>query len=122
MTGKLDEAHMRRLAREGVTPMSSEEATGPVRRRPRHRRGHSGPARLNASAWRARTGRSRRCCGASSGHGRRGPAKASTGGSGADPAELRRRIGSMNPAARQQALLELVTEHAAMALGHDSPA
>uniref|UniRef100_UPI003B5AB84F type I polyketide synthase n=1 Tax=Streptomyces autolyticus TaxID=75293 RepID=UPI003B5AB84F len=122
MTGKLDEAHMRRLAREGVTPMSSEEALALFDAARGIDAATLVPARLNASAWRAQDGPIPALLrGIIRTTARRGPAKASTGGSGADPAELRRRIGSMNPAARQQALLELVTEHAAMALGHDSP-
>ncbi|WP_448331392.1 type I polyketide synthase [Streptomyces sp. DSM 41534] len=122
MTGKLDEAHMRRLAREGVTPMSSEEALALFDAAAGIDAATLVPARLNAAVWRAQDGSIPALLrGIIRTTARRGPAKASTGGSGADPAELRRRIGSMNPAARQQALLELVTEHAAMALGHDSP-
>ncbi|MFD5698329.1 type I polyketide synthase [Streptomyces lasiicapitis] len=122
MTGKLDEAHMRRLAREGVTPMSSEEALALFDAACGIDAATLVPARLDAAAWRAQDGPIPALLrGIIRTTARRGAAKASTGGSGADPADLRRRIGSMNPAARQQTLLELVTEHAAMALGHDSP-
>ncbi|OPF67981.1 polyketide synthase, partial [Streptomyces antioxidans] len=120
MTGKLDEAHMRRLAREGVTPMASEEALALFDTACGIDTATLVPARLNASAWRAQDGPIPALLrGVIRTTARRGPAK-STGGSGADSAELRRRIGSMNPAARRQALLELVTEHAARALGHDN--
>ncbi|WP_413106119.1 type I polyketide synthase [Streptomyces sp. Inha503] len=120
MTGKLDEADTRRIARDGVTPMASEEALALFDAACGVDAAMLVPARLDASAWRAQDGPIPALLrGIIRATARRGPARTSTGGSGADPAELRRRIGSMKPAARQQALLELVTEHAAMALGHD---
>ncbi|MFT2020253.1 type I polyketide synthase, partial [Streptomyces sp. 796.1] len=121
MTGKLDEAHMRRLAREGVTPMSSEEGLALFDTACGIDAATLVPARLNAAAWRSQDGPIPALLrGIIRTTARRGATKAATGGSGTSAADLRRRIGSMNPAARQQALLELVTEHAAMALGHDS--
>ncbi len=121
MTGKLDEADTRRIAREGVTPMGSEEALALFDAACGIDTATLVPARLNASAWRAQDGPIPALLrGIIRTTARRGPARTSTAGSGADPADLRRRIGSMKPAARQQALLELVTEHAAMALGHDN--
>ncbi|NEW70161.1 type I polyketide synthase [Streptomyces rhizosphaericus] len=121
MTGKLDEAHMRRLAREGVTPMASEEALALFDTACGIDAATLVPARLDAAAWRAQDAPVPALLrGIIRTTARRGPARASTGGSGAGAADLRRRIGSMNPAARRQALLELVTEHAAMALGHDN--
>ncbi|MFD8624388.1 type I polyketide synthase [Streptomyces hygroscopicus] len=120
MTGKLDEANMRRIARDGVTPMASEEALALFDTACGIDAATLVPARLDASAWRAQDGPIPALLrGIIRTTARRGPARASTGGSGAGSVELRRRIGSMKPAARQQALLELVTEHAAMALGHD---
>ncbi|MER8162636.1 type I polyketide synthase [Streptomyces sp. NPDC094472] len=122
MTGKLDEANMRRIARDGVTPMASEEALALFDASCGIDAATLVPARLDASAWRAQDGPIPALLrGIIRTTARRGPARTSTGGSGAGSAELRRRIGSLNPAARQQALLELVTEHAAMALGHDNP-
>ncbi|MEU5274697.1 SDR family NAD(P)-dependent oxidoreductase, partial [Streptomyces hygroscopicus] len=123
MTGKLDEAHMRRLAREGVTPMSSEEALALFDAACGIDAATLVPARLNPSAWRAQDGPVPALLrGIIRTTARRGPARTSTADSGADSAAaLRRRVGALNPAARQQALLELVTEHAAMALGHESP-
>ncbi|GAA0905676.1 MULTISPECIES: type I polyketide synthase [Streptomyces violaceusniger group] len=121
MTGKLDEADTRRIARDGVTPMASEEALALFDAACGIDAATLVPARLNASAWRAQDGPIPALLrGIIRTTARRGPARTSTAGSGADPADLRRRIGSMKPAARQQALLELVTEHAAMALGHDN--
>ncbi|AEM83812.1 Acyl transferase [Streptomyces violaceusniger Tu 4113] len=121
MTGKLDEADTRRIAREGVTPMGSEEALALFDAACGIDTATLVPARLNTSAWRAQDGPIPALLrGIIRTTARRGPARTSTAGSGADPADLRRRIGSMKPAARQQALLELVTEHAAMALGHDN--
>ncbi|MBO3682733.1 type I polyketide synthase [Streptomyces sp. NEAU-YJ-81] len=120
MTGKLDEADTRRIARDGVTPMASEEALALFDAACGIDAAILVPARLDASAWRAQDGPIPVLLrGIIRATARRGPAKTSTGGSGADPADLRRRIGSMKPAARQKALLELVAEHAAMALGHD---
>ncbi|AQW55441.1 polyketide synthase [Streptomyces hygroscopicus] len=120
MTGKLDEADTRRIARDGVTPMASEEALALFDAACGIDAAMLVPARLDASAWRAQDGPIPVLLrGIIRATARRGPARTSTGGSGADPADLRRRIGSMKPAARQQALLELVTEHAAMALGRD---
>ncbi|WP_078508383.1 type I polyketide synthase [Streptomyces zinciresistens] len=122
MTGKLDETHMRRLAREGVTPMSTGEALALFDAARGIDAANLVPARLDASAWRAQRGPVPALLrGIIRTTPRRGPAKTSPSDSGAGSAELRRRIGSMKPAARQQALLELVAEHAAMALGHDSP-
>ncbi len=122
MTGKLGEAHMRRLAREGVTPMSSAEALALFDTACGIDAATLVPARLNAAAWRAQDGPVPALLrGVIRTTARRGPARTPAGGSGADSADLRRRIGSMRPAARQQELLELVTEYAAMALGHDSP-
>ncbi|WP_411054232.1 type I polyketide synthase [Streptomyces sp. NEAU-383] len=122
MTGKLDEANMRRIARDGVTPMASEEALALFDTACGIDTATLVPARLDASAWRAQDGPIPALLrGVIRTTARRGAGRTSTGGSGAGSAELRRRIGSMNPAARQQALLELVTEHAAMALGHDNP-
>ncbi|MBI0297828.1 SDR family NAD(P)-dependent oxidoreductase, partial [Streptomyces sp. PRKS01-29] len=122
MTGKLDEANTRRIARDGVTPMASEEALALFDAACGIDAATLVPARLNASAWRAQDGPVPALLrGIIRTTARRGPARTSTGGSGADPAGLRRRIGSLKPAARQQELLELVTEHAAMALGHDNP-
>ncbi|MGW3431299.1 type I polyketide synthase [Streptomyces melanosporofaciens] len=122
MTGKLDEANRRRIARDGVAPMASEEALALFDASCGIDAATLVPARLDASAWRAQEGPIPALLrGIIRTTARRGPARASTGGSGAGSAELRRRIGSLDPAARQQALLELVTEHAAMALGHDNP-
>ncbi|MEV5779010.1 SDR family NAD(P)-dependent oxidoreductase, partial [Streptomyces antimycoticus] len=122
MTGKLDEANRRRIARDGVVPMASEEALALFDTSCGIDAATLVPARLDASAWRAQDGPIPALLrGIIRTTARRGPARTSTGGSGAGSAELRRRIGSLDPAARQQALLELVTEHAAMALGHDNP-
>ncbi|MFD8518099.1 type I polyketide synthase [Streptomyces antimycoticus] len=122
MTGKLDEANRRRIARDGVVPMASEEALALFDASCGIDAATLVPARLDASAWRAQDGPIPALLrGIIRTTARRGPARTSTGGSGAGSAELRRRIGSLDPAARQQALLELVTEHAAMALGHDNP-
>ncbi|MFD5387123.1 KR domain-containing protein, partial [Streptomyces sp. NPDC127074] len=122
MTGKLDEANRRRIARDGVAPMASEEALALFDASCGIDAATLVPARLDASAWRAQEGPIPALLrGIIRTTARRGPARASAGGSGAGSAELRRRIGSLDPAARQQALLELVTEHAAMALGHDNP-
>ncbi|WXA10754.1 SDR family NAD(P)-dependent oxidoreductase [Streptomyces hygroscopicus subsp. hygroscopicus] len=121
MTGKLDEANKRRIARDGVTPMASEEALALFDAACGIDAATLVPARLNASAWRAQDGPIPALLrGIVRTTARRGPARAATGGSGADPAGLRRRIGSMSRAARQQALLELVAEYAALALGHDN--
>nr|WP_211121720.1 type I polyketide synthase [Streptomyces yatensis] len=122
MTGQLDEANRRRIARDGVVPMASEEALALFDTSCGIDAATLVPARLDASAWRAQDGPVPALLrGIIRTTARRGPAKTSTGGSGAGSAELRRRIGSLDPAGRQQALLELVTEHAAMALGHDNP-
>nr|AUO16398.1 polyketide synthase [Streptomyces sp. IMB7-145] len=122
MTGKLDEANRRRIARDGVVPMASEEALALFDTSCGIDAATLVPARLDASAWRAQDGPIPALLrGIIRTTARRGPARTSTGGSGSGSAELRRRIGSLDPAARQQALLELVTEHAAMALGHDNP-
>ncbi|WP_425288549.1 type I polyketide synthase [Streptomyces melanosporofaciens] len=122
MTGKLDEANRRRIARDGVVPMASAEALALFDTSCGIDAATLVPARLDASAWRAQDGPIPALLrGIIRTTARRGPARTSTGGSGAGSAELRRRIGSLDAAARQQALLELVTEHAAMALGHDNP-
>ncbi|MFJ5034115.1 type I polyketide synthase [Streptomyces sp. NPDC088560] len=122
MTGKLDEADRRRIARSGLRPMATDDALALFDAALRSPEPFHAPADLDPAALRASDGsvpdlvsdlvpaRTRR------------PATATaTAPSAPAEGELRARLAGLAPDARRAAALDAVLTQAALVIGHDSP-